>query len=133
MSSKLQGISVQLPLVYDPSDGPYRLNKDLKQVVKQNLKNLILTSPGERVMIPDFGVGARRMLFEPMAMAGGEFQSNLARQLSTYMPFVNVQDVQFITNEDDPTLKLNEARLIMVYNLGDINDSDILIITEVNT
>ncbi len=133
MSNKLQGISVQLPLVYDPSDGPYRLNKTLREVVKQNLKNLILTSPGERVMLPDFGVGARRILFEPMAMAGGEFQSNLARQVSTYMPFVNIQEAQFITNEDDPTLKLNEARLILLYNLGDVNDSDILIITEVNT
>ena len=40
MANKLQGISVSLPLRYDNIDGPYELNKNLKDVVKQNLKNL---------------------------------------------------------------------------------------------
>ena len=39
MANKLEGISVSLPLTYDNVDGPYELNKNLKDVVKQNLKN----------------------------------------------------------------------------------------------
>ena len=58
--SKLQGISPQLPLVYSHTDGPYQLNKTLKDVVRQNLKMLILTAPGERIMVPEFGVGLHR-------------------------------------------------------------------------
>ena len=27
-------------------------------------KNLVLTSPGERIMLPDFGAGLRRLLFD---------------------------------------------------------------------
>ena len=40
------GISVQLPLAYDPTDGPYRLNKSVKDAVKQNVKTLFLTNKG---------------------------------------------------------------------------------------
>ena len=64
MSNKMQGLSVALPLQVSPTDGPYRLNKNLGQVIRQNFKNMILTSPGERIMIPEFGVGLKRILFE---------------------------------------------------------------------
>ena len=53
----LPRISVKLPLEIDPRDGPYASIDDLTEVVRQNFKNLILTVPGERVMLPDFGVG----------------------------------------------------------------------------
>ena len=49
--SAREGISVALPLVYSDLDGPYRLNKNLKEVVVQNFKNLVLTSPGESIGI----------------------------------------------------------------------------------
>ena len=98
MANKLQGLSVSLPLTYDNEDGPYRLNKTLKQVVKQNFKNLILTSPGERVMLPTFGAGVRRL--------------------------------SFITSDQDSSLSPNSVRLVIKYNIGPINDSDTLIITQ---
>jgi len=59
----MAGISVKLPLSRDPESG-YKLNKTLKQVARQNLKMLVLTAPGERIMIPEFGVGLRNYLFE---------------------------------------------------------------------
>ena len=68
MASK-QGISVKLPLSYDSEDGPYRLTKNLKENVQQNFKNLMLTNPGERVMLPNFGAGIRQLLLEPISDA----------------------------------------------------------------
>ena len=58
------GISVKLPLRVTGEDGAYALHKYLIGVVKQNFKNLVLTSPGERFMDPNFGVGAFALLFE---------------------------------------------------------------------
>ena len=58
----MSGISPKLPLYIDPVDG-IALNKTLKQMTRQNLKMIILTSPGERIMYPKFGVGLRRYLF----------------------------------------------------------------------
>ena len=48
------GISAKLPLAYTKADGPYLLTKDLTENTKQNLKILIFTNPGERVMNVDF-------------------------------------------------------------------------------
>ena len=59
-----QGISVSLPFSFDGYSGKYKMNKTYRDVVKQNFKHLMLTSPGERVMEPTFGVGLYNFLFE---------------------------------------------------------------------
>ena len=131
--SKLQGLSVKLPLAYSNQDGPYGLNKDLQEVVQQNLKNLVLTSPGERVMQPKFGVGARRFLFQQIT---GQAFENLSvaiyEQVRRYMSFVNIEDIQVLDNEVDSTLTPNEVRLIIRYNIGSLGGSNTLQISQVD-
>ena len=53
-----QGFSVAIPMQRDARDG-FKMNKSYAQVVTQNLKMLLLTVPGERIMDPHFGVGGR--------------------------------------------------------------------------
>ena len=131
MANKLEGISVSLPLTYDSVDGPYELNKNLRDVVKQNLKNLVLTSPGERVMLPDFGVGARRFLFEPnTGLVFSDLKSRITSQLTKYLPFIQLEDLIVLTSEQDASLSPNSARLILKYNIGVVNEQDTLIITQ---
>ena len=36
------------------------------ELLKNNLRQLLLTEKGERVMLPDFGLGLRKFLFEPL-------------------------------------------------------------------
>ena len=55
-----EGLSVKLPLQVNTVDGAYALNKNLEEMAEQNLKMVILTNPGERVMIPEFGAGIRQ-------------------------------------------------------------------------
>jgi phage baseplate assembly protein W len=131
MANKLEGISVSLPLVYDSVDGPYELNKTLKDVVKQNLKNLVLTSPGERIMLPEFGAGIRRLLFEPVTPAtSSQAKEKISTQISKFMPFVEIEQILILTSDEDASLSPNAVRIILKYNIGPINDSDTLIITQ---
>jgi phage baseplate assembly protein W len=89
-----RGLSPKLPLSYDPSDG-YALNKTYEDMIKQNLKMLILTNPGERVMIPNFGVGLRNFLFEPYTIDTlASIKSRIESQVSDYMPFVELVNIQ---------------------------------------
>ena len=37
-----------------------------KALIISQIKQLLLTSPGERVMLPNFGIGLRRFAFEPL-------------------------------------------------------------------
>ena len=125
------GYSVKLPLTYDEEDGPYRLNKTLKQAVKQNFKNLILTSPGERVMLPTFGAGVRRLLFEPSTSETfSKVSQRISSQVTKFMNYLKIENISFITSDQDSSLSPNSVRLIIKYNIGPINDSDTLIITQ---
>lgn len=132
--SKLQGISVALPLSYDGQDGPYKLNKTILQAIKQNFKNLVLTSPGERVMIPEFGVGIYNFLFESITdETFNRVAERIAQQTSIYLPVINLESVDFIRNENDSNLGLNEIGVVIKYNILPYNGSDELRITVTNT
>ena len=127
MSKSIQGISVQLPLVYGQSDGPYILNKNIGQVIKQNFKNLVLTSPGERVMEPDFGVGLRQLLFEGISSRTYQvLEERLLEQVNDYMPFLNIEEVDFLSADNTPEMDLNAVTVRIVYNVGSIDSRDTL-------
>ncbi len=59
----MSGIGPKLPLIKDQNNG-FALTRTIKENIKQSLKMLILTNPGERIMLPEYGVGLRRFLFE---------------------------------------------------------------------
>ena len=93
------GLSPKLPLQLDVSDG-YSLNKTYAEMVGQNLKMLILTAPGERIMDPEFGVGIRNYLFEMnISLTYEEINSKIAEQVNKYMPFLDVRTI--ILGPDD--------------------------------
>ena len=106
----MAGISPKLPLSFDTVDG-FKLNKTFKQVVKQNLKMLVLTSPGERIMIPNFGVGIRRYLFENANNDTFDaIESKIREQVRIYMPFVNIDSVKFVSESNtDPSTRVLEG------------------------
>ena len=111
----MAGLSVQLPLVRDNRDG-LTLIKDYTELVSQNLLMLVLTVPGERMMDPDFGVGARKYLFENLdSSVLQDFKTDLMRQVQRYMPFLTIQRVQFLSAQTNADI-VNENYLgIRVY------------------
>jgi len=132
--SKLQGISPRLPLVYNSTDGPYQLNKVLTDAMRQNLKMLILTAPGERIMIPEFGVGLHRYLFEQMTSnTFSTISQKINEQVTRYIPAINLEEVVFVTSDEDPTLGLNDVMTVIKYNILPFAGTDQLIITTTMT
>lgn len=132
--SKLQGISPRIPLVYDQTDGPYQLNKTLKETFRQNLRMLLLTMPGERIMVPEFGVGIYGFLFDGVNDDTFSLISQaIKEQVDFYMPSVNLEEINFLTSDEDSTLQINEVRISVKYNILPFNQSDELIITSTMT
>jgi phage baseplate assembly protein W len=73
---------------------PFRIGPDgraarvtsLDEHVRDEIVQLVLTAPGERAFLPDFGGGARRLVFEgadetSAAMAKSMLSSSLSRYL----------------------------------------------------
>lgn len=102
-----KGFSAKLPLSYSKTDGPYLLTKTLEENARQNLKNLILTIPGERVMNSDFGVGFSSLLFENSNnQIIEDLRDRVISQVSKYLPFINITSVQASVQENTAFLRV---------------------------
>lgn len=119
----MAGLAPKLPLV-DGQEVGYDLLQTLDKVVHQNLKNLLLTVPGERIMDPNFGVGLRLYLFElDTPSLRRDINKRIRQQISTYMPFVNLINVSiFDPNEKTSVIKetgmgSNVLRINVAYKI----------------
>ncbi len=128
----MSGVSVKLPLVIDDVDGVYKLNKTLEDTIQQNLKNLILTSPGERMMDPDFGVGIMAFLHEPnTTITHSALSARIHSQVNKYMPFIEVTDVAIGPDDAvfDSINRENAFGLRIKYLILPLSQDEVLNIT----
>ena len=122
----MAGFSPKLPLTLDPDDG-YALNTSLKEVARQNFKNLVLTSPGERVMDPEFGVGIRSYLFENNGPAThGQIEARIREQTQKYLPYIQIDQVQFGTQNVSSNVSDNFLGVRISYIIKKLAISDAL-------
>lgn len=106
------GLSVFLPLTFSEGDGPYFLNKTIGDLAKQNLKMVILTNPGERMMNPEFGVGISKFLFENLTPEfRDEVIGRIKSQVSQYISYVRLSSV----NIQDSNEFGNQILLTITY------------------
>jgi phage baseplate assembly protein W len=70
------------------------------QIIKNDILQLLLTIPGERVMRPTFGVNLRNAVFENMtsSMISG-LQSEIIEKISRFEPRVDVSAVTIVPND----------------------------------
>jgi len=72
----------------------FRMNKTLSEQVKFELKNLLLTSPGENLSDFDYGVGLRSFVFDQnIPSTRTRVSSEIRSQISRYVPSVNLLEI----------------------------------------
>ena len=116
----MQGIGPELPLIPSSRHGAYSLITSHREEIKQNFRNLILTSPGERVMNPDFGVGMRRYLFEPNELAIPSLRQRIMTQVKKYMSFIRIISIDFNPGRS-PNENPNMLSVEIQYEVPSIN------------
>jgi phage baseplate assembly protein W len=122
----MAGFSPKLPLSLDPDDG-YALTKDLKELAKQNFKNLVLTSPGERIMDPEFGVGIRSYLFENNSVqTQGRIDARVRSQVQKYLPYIDIESIEFNNIDVNPNVSENFLGVKILYRIKKLAVSDVL-------
>ena len=117
-------ITPKLPLLIDKTQPGFELIEDIRDLVKQNMKMVILTSPGERVMIPDFGVGIRGLLFENLTNQEvlSYFKGRIKEQVKKYLPFVQLKKVTFSEKDIDE----NKINVSIEYFIPELELADVL-------
>ena len=89
--------------------------------VKANIKNLVLTNPGERFYHPTFGIGVQGLLFEnvtPELLK--KLDKTIIKQIQIWLPYVTVKNINFNTDRIDS----NELRIGIDYIIFD-NEMDL--------
>jgi len=94
--NKNVAIGVVFPLM---DNGIFQQSFTLKEQVKTNILNVLLTQQGERINQPDFGAGLKNVLFEN-DIDQEEIASRINEQLQTYVPEVNIDNVLVDTDVD---------------------------------
>lgn len=71
------------------------------KLIKDQIKQFILTSKGERVMLPDYGTTLRNFLFEPFTSQLASIQAaDLQAGFKKYIPNVSINYIRFFQSEN---------------------------------
>ena len=104
--------------------GFFQGNTDTISAVRENIKILLLTLKGERVMHAEMGTNIpvlQGQLFEPISR--DETFENIRLEIETaiqsYLPYIRVLNIRMITQEEEPTLGNNKIRISMTYAISD--------------
>lgn len=70
-----------------------------------NAKNLLLTEPGERIMLPTFGCGLKKTIFENLTQETVTIlESRIKSSFQTFLPYIFIQKLVLTPDEDKNTL-----------------------------
>ena len=87
-----------------------------KEQEKSNLINLILTSPGERIMNPDFGIGIRDLIFEQVVDAES-LKGQIIDSAARYVPEIEILDLTTGRVSDSTNPEIYQLRIAITYAL----------------
>jgi phage baseplate assembly protein W len=128
----MAGLAPRLPLTIDQIDGAYGLLKDITTLAQQNLRMLVLTGKGERIMIPEYGVGLKRKLFENKSQSlESSIQSAITSQVNKYLSYISIKKIEIGESQDTLTnLSVEQSyELKITYIIIPTNETDMLTIT----
>lgn len=88
------------PIIKHPR-GLLRTQKGMNQI-KSDLLVLLLTEPGERVMLPEFGTGLRRFIFEQNDSTLVEkIKETISSAINTWEPRIAVTAIEVTNSRSD--------------------------------
>jgi phage baseplate assembly protein W len=100
--------------------GIFAVNYTTLTQAKDNLKNLILTRKGERIMNPTFGCDIWKVLFEQMdgGVIENKIESTILDAVSNWLPYLNIDEIIFdYDNNDIDNNRINlELKFSLVSN-----------------
>jgi hypothetical protein len=121
------GIAAKLPLTISNTFGAYNLITDFKTLATQNLKMLVLTAPGEKMMDIKFGVGLRQYLFEQNdATVYSRIDEKIRQQVATYLPYIQIKSIEFDVPEDMPDFYPHTINVILRFRIVPLQTNAVL-------
>lgn len=115
-------IGISLPLQFD--NNTFTQTFQTSEQVKSNIKNLLLTKKGERILQPEFGSGLQELLFEPSTVDfEGRIEDTINESLQQWLPYVTVEEIDIeATDELRDNNRINVSLKFRIGNNVDLNE-----------
>jgi len=107
MSKAFLGRGWKFPVGVDPISGRIAMS-EYEQDIKESIRIILFTAPGERLMRPDFGCGIHRLVFEVNRPGTiNRIQQEVREALIRWEPRIDVIGVGVETKDQGEELLIN--------------------------
>jgi len=105
--------ALRYPFAVDANGGRAAEEGDYEAYVRQLIRQVLLTAPGERINRPDFGAGVRRMVFAPNSPEVAALTQTFVYQALTcwLATVIKVEDIR--VSAEDSTLFIDVRYLVI--------------------
>ena len=87
-----------------------------------NLKNLLLTRKGERLMQPNFGTNIQDSLFQPNTrILVDELKSSITNDITFWLPYLEIFDIDIIRSLDN-----NAINITLEFRVSDVGANQVI-------
>ena len=88
------------------------------EAVKNNIRNLVNTHDGERLMQPQLGINLRKYLFEQFSdEVVFSIQNDIVDTFKKWLPFVEIQDLQVNMSNSNDSIGKNTMNITILFNI----------------
>ena len=110
-------VGIDLPIRFtDEKQSGFATTSTTIEAVKNNIRNLLNTNRGERLMQPQFGTDLRRVLFEPIDEGLiAVIQDTILDAFQIWLPFVQVNDINIVNKDSDTDG--NKVIINIIFNI----------------
>ena len=97
----------------------FKGTENIREQIKSNLLNVLMTYPGERVNLPTFGLGIKKLLFEQNINLES-LKIKIQNQINRFIPNIKLETVKAEKSEDNHIMTIS---LTYKYLLDDSRDA----------
>ena len=98
-------VGIRFPLDHSPEGFFYKTKTVLEQS-KANLRNLLLTTPGERIFQPSFGSRLKNIVFEQGQDIPNRVDEAIRIATDTFLPYINIINVFTIQEQNQVNIQV---------------------------
>ena len=112
-------IGIDLPFrKSDGKEGYFASTTTTIEAVKNNIKNLLKTTKGERLLQPNLGLNLKKYLFEQFTDdLKDKIAEDILETFKFWLPFVNVTNIEINMDDSDDNVGKNKMNIIVHFNI----------------
>lgn len=130
------GIKTPLQLSENDNDSLFKMHRNIEDVIRDNLRNLLLTNKGERLGRHDFGTSLRSLTFEMINNESFEqiVMSDIQLAVEKYLPYIELDmfSAETVKFENNNIKGISTLIIKVGYNVTNIGIKNKELVLKIN-